>query len=261
MYYGKVEICGVDTTKLKTLSSEEKRRLLCLVKSGDAAASEEARSELIYANLRLVLSVIQRFSGSRENMDDLFQVGCIGLLKSIDRFDLDKEVEFSTYAVPMIIGEVRRYLRDNSSFRVSRSLRDLAYKALTVREEMMRRENREAAVDDIAAALGCEVRDVTEALASIADPVSLYEPVYSDGTDQIYVMDQIADEGEGDEAWLEDIALREALSKLAPRERSIIEMRYFYGKTQTEIASKIGISQAQVSRLEKSALSSIKRQM
>ncbi len=261
MYYGKVEICGVDTTKLKTLSSEEKRRLLVLVKDGDRTASEAARSELIYANLRLVLSVIQRFSGSRENMDDLFQVGCIGLLKSIDRFDLDKEVEFSTYAVPMIIGEVRRYLRDNSSFRVSRSLRDLAYKALTVREDMMRRENREATVDDIAAALGCEVRDVTEALASIADPVSLYEPVYSDGTDQIYVMDQISDEGEGDEAWLEDIALREALSKLAPRERSIIEMRYFYGKTQTEIASKIGISQAQVSRLEKSALSSIKRQM
>ncbi|MCD8055225.1 MAG: RNA polymerase sporulation sigma factor SigG [Clostridiales bacterium] len=257
MYYGKVEICGLDTSKLKTLTSEEKRELLLRASGGDGAA----RDELIFANLRLVLSVIQRFSGSRENMDDLFQVGCIGLLKSIDRFDLDKEVEFSTYAVPMIIGEVRRYLRDNASLRVSRSLRDLAYKALTVREETLRHENREATLDEIAKALGVGVHEVTEAMSSVADPVSLYEPIYNDGADPIYVMDQISDESCSDEAWLENIALKEALSKLTPRERSIIELRYYGGKTQTEIAARIGISQAQVSRLEKSALSQIRKQM
>ncbi len=255
MYHGKVEICGVNTAKLKTLGSEEKRELLLKIKEGDG----HAREELFSGNLRLVLSIVGRFSNRRENMDDLFQVGCIGLLKAIDNFDVTKEVEFSTYAVPMIIGEIRRYLRDNAAIRVSRSLRDLAYKALSAKEKFMRDNNREPSVDEIAKELEVKKEDVAEALEAIVDPVSLYEPLYNDGTDCVYVMDQISDDGSSDEAWLEDIALREALGKLSARERAIIEARYYRGKTQMEIAAEIGISQAQVSRLEKGALDSIRR--
>ena len=257
MYYNKVEICGVNTAKLHTLTSEEKKKLLKRIKSGD----EHARAELIGGNLRLVLSIIQRFGSRRENMDDLFQVGCIGLVKAIDNFDLDKEVELSTYAVPMIIGEIRRYLRDNASIRVSRSLRDLAYKSLAEKERLSRELGRDVTVDEIAASMGEKKEAVTEALESIVDPVSLYEPLYDDGNDCIYVMDQISDDKNCDDTWIEDIALREALSKLGDRERTIIELRYFRGKTQMEIAGEIGISQAQVSRLEKGALDSIRRHM
>ena len=251
----KVEICGVNTSALPVLSREEKEALFVKIQEGDA----EARKTFIEGNLRLVLSVIQRFSNRGENPDDLFQVGCIGLLKAIDNFDITKEVELSTYAVPMIIGEIRRYLRDNAAIRVSRSLRDLAYKALGVKEKFMRENDREPTVDEIAEALGEKKENVTEALEAIVDPVSLYDPVYNDGTDCIYVMDQISDEGSSDEAWLEDIALREALCKLSARERAIIEARYYRGKTQMEIAAEIGISQAQVSRLEKGALESIRK--
>ncbi len=256
MYYSKVLICGVNTSKLKTLTGEEKRALLIRVKNGD----ESAREELVNGNLRLVLSIIQRFVGRRENMDDLFQVGCIGLIKAIDNFDLEKEVELSTYAVPMIIGEIRRYLRDNASIRVSRSLRDLAYKALAAKERIAAKEDHEPTLDEIARELGETPQSVAEALESIVDPVSLYEPLYNDGGDPIYVMDQISDDKCSDEIWLEDIALREALRKLTPRERSIIEMRYYRGKTQMEIAGEIGISQAQVSRLEKGALDTMRKQ-
>ena len=255
MYYNKVEICGVNTAKLKTLSSDEKRELLLRVQNGD----ENAREELVSGNLRLVLSIIQRFSGRRENMDDLFQVGCIGLIKAIDNFDLGKEVELSTYAVPMIIGEIRRYLRDNSALRVSRSLRDLAYRALGAKEKLAATSDHEPTVAEIARELDEPIENVSEALESIVDPVSLYEPMYNDGSDPIYVMDQISDDKCSDEVWLEDIALKEALGKLSPRERAIIEMRYYRGKTQMEIAGEIGISQAQVSRLEKGALDSIRR--
>ncbi len=255
MYYNKVFICGVNTAKLKTLSSEEKRELLSRMKNGD----KRAREELVSGNLRLVLSIIQRFTGRKENMDDLFQVGCIGLIKAIDNFDLDKEVELSTYAVPMIIGEIRRYLRDNSALRVSRSLRDLAYRALGAKERLYAATSHEPTVAEIAAELGEPVENVSEALESIVDPVSLYEPMYNDGSDPIYVMDQISDDKCSDEIWLEDIALKEALDRLSPRERVIIEMRYYKGKTQMEIAGEIGISQAQVSRLEKGALDSIRR--
>ncbi len=255
MYYNKVEICGVNTAKLKTLSSDEKRELLSRMKNGDASA----REELVAGNLRLVLSLIQRFSGRKENMDDLFQVGCIGLIKAIDNFDLDKEVELSTYAVPMIIGEIRRYLRDNSALRVSRSLRDLAYRALGAKERLYAATVREPTVAEIAAELGEPIKSVSEALESIVDPVSLYEPMYNDGSDPIYVMDQISDDKCSDEIWLEDIALKEALDRLSARERAIIEMRYYKGKTQMEIAGEIGISQAQVSRLEKGALDEIRR--
>ncbi len=255
MYYNKVEICGVNTAKLKTLSGDEKRELLIRIKKGDKLA----REELVSGNLRLVLSIIQRFTGRKENMDDLFQVGCIGLIKAIDNFDLDKEVELSTYAVPMIIGEIRRYLRDNSALRVSRSLRDLAYRALGAKEKLYSSTSREPTVAEIAAELGEPVENVSEALESIVDPVSLYEPMYNDGSDPIYVMDQISDDKCSDEIWLEDIALKEALDRLSPRERAIIEMRYYKGKTQMEIAGEIGISQAQVSRLEKGALDSIRR--
>lgn len=257
MYYNKVEICGVNTSKLKTLTSSEKHELLQRVRCGDT----KARDELVSGNLRLVLSVIQRFGSRRENMDDLFQVGCIGLMKAIDNFDLLKEVEFSTYAVPMIIGEIRRYLRDNASIRVSRSLRDLAYKALGARERLSDSAEREPTIEEIARELGETPQNVSEALESIVDPVSLYEPLYNDGSDPIYVMDQISDDKNSDDAWLEDIALKEALGKLTPRERAIIEMRYYKGKTQMEIADEIGISQAQVSRLEKGALESIRRRI
>lgn len=257
MYYNKVEICGVNTSKLKVLSGEEKKRLLELAKNGD----EGARQELIDGNLRLVLSIIQRFTNRRESLDDLFQVGCIGLIKAIDNFNTELDVKFSTYAVPMIIGEVRRYLRDNNSIRVSRSVRDLAYKALQAKEKLQSESGSEPTASQIAKLLGEKESAVCAAIEAIVEPMSLYDPVYNDGGDSIYVMDQISDTGNTDEAWLEDIALREALKTLPERERAIIGMRFFKGKTQMEIASEIGISQAQVSRLEKGALERIRKQM
>ena len=257
MYYNKVEICGVNTSKLKVLGDEEKKELLRRTKAGDSAA----REELIYGNLRLVLSIIQRFSGRRENVDDLFQVGCIGLIKAVDNFNVDLDVKFSTYAVPMIIGEIRRYLRDNNSIRISRSVRDLAYRALQAREELTREKEGEPTVEEIARRLGEEREAVLHAMEAIVEPISLYEPVYSENGDSIYVMDQLSDTSAGDEHWLENIALRDAMNKLSERERKIIELRFFGGKTQTEIAESIGISQAQVSRLEKGALERMRTQI
>lgn len=254
MYRNKVEICGVDTSQLTVLSDEEKRALLLRVKQGDA----RAREALICGNLRLVLSIVGRFSGRRENMDDLFQVGCIGLMKSIDRFNVDLDVKFSTYAVPMIIGEIRRYLRDNNSIRVSRSIRDLAYRALGAREEIAHQKGREPTVEEIAERLGADKDNVADAMEAIIEPISLYESVYNDGDDTVYVIDQLKDNDDTDEAWIESIALRDAMKKLGERERSIILMRFYKGKTQMEIADEIGISQAQVSRLEKSALQKIR---
>ncbi|MBR6708391.1 MAG: RNA polymerase sporulation sigma factor SigG [Clostridia bacterium] len=257
MFHNKVEICGVNTAKLKTLTAEEKRILLEKSKQGDM----QARQELIDGNLRLVLSIIQRFTGRRENLDDLFQVGCIGLIKAVDNFNLDLDVKFSTYAVPMIIGEVRRYLRDNNAIRVSRSVRDLAYRALQMRENLSKENGCDPSVEIIAEKLGEKKEAVVRAMEAIIEPISLYEPVYSDSGDSIYVMDQISDDKNTDEAWLEDIALREAMKNLSERERKIINLRFFRGKTQMEIAEEIGISQAQVSRLEKGALERIKRQI
>ena len=253
----KVEICGVNTSKLTVLTEEEKRSLLEKAKRGDAGA----REKLIAGNLRLVLSVIKRFSGRDENADDLFQVGCIGLIKAIDNFNTALDVKFSTYAVPMIIGEIRRYLRDNNSIRVARSVRDLAYRALAVKEELQTKYNAEPTLSKIASELGVTTEEVSSALEAIADPVSLYDPVYNDGGDSVFVMDQISDDGGGADAWLEDIALREALKKLGEREWKIISMRFYKGKTQMEIADEIGISQAQVSRIEKAAIERIRRQM
>lgn len=257
MYYNKVEICGVNTSKLKTLTTEEKNELLKKSKNGDL----HAREELISGNIRLVLSVIQRFGSRGEDADDLFQVGCIGLIKAIDNFDLDVGVRFSTYAVPMIIGEIRRYLRDNSMIRVSRSQRDLAYRALRVKEELSLRLSRDPTDAEIAAEIEAEPAAVTEALTSITTPLSLYEPVFSEGGDALYLMDQISDDKENDETWIDNIAIGEAMKRLSDRERSIISMRFFRGKTQMEIADEIGISQAQVSRIEKGALDRIRRQM
>ncbi|MGM9635146.1 MAG: RNA polymerase sporulation sigma factor SigG [Candidatus Avispirillum sp.] len=257
MYYNKVEICGVNTSKLKTLTDEEKQELLKRTRQGD----EDARKKLIDGNLRLVLSIIQRFTNRRENLDDLFQVGCIGLIKAIDNFNTELCVKFSTYAVPMIIGEVRRYLRDNNSIRVSRSVRDLAYRALQAKEKLQASLNSEPTVEQIAQSLGEAPEAVAAAIDAIVEPMSLYDPVYSDGGDSIYVMDQISDTDNTDESWLEEIALKEALKTLSGRERDIINMRFFKGKTQMEIASEIGISQAQVSRLEKGALEHIRKQM
>ena len=257
MYWNKVEICGVNTSKLKTLTDEEKRELLIKAKAGDT----EAREELIYGNLRLVLSIIQRFSGRKENADDLFQVGCIGLIKAVDNFNVELDVKFSTYAVPMIIGEIRRYLRDNNSIRISRSVRDLAYRALQAREELTREKEKEPTVDEIAAKLGEKRELVLRAMEAIVEPISLYEPVYSENGDSIYVMDQLSDSSAGDEHWLENIALRDAMNKLGERERKIIEMRFYRNKTQMEIAESLGISQAQVSRLEKGALERMRSQI
>ena len=257
MYYNKVEICGVNTSTLKVLSDEEKRALLLRVKAGD----DSARQELIYGNLRLVLSIVQRFTGRRENLDDLFQVGCIGLCKAVDNFNVELEVKFSTYAVPMIIGEIRRYLRDNNSIRISRSVRDLAYKALQAREELTKEKSEEPTVEEIAKRLGEKKESVVRALEAIVEPISLYEPVFTEGGDSIYVLDQISDSSSSDEIWLENIVLREAIQKLSERERKIIYMRYYMNKTQMEIASEIGISQAQVSRLEKAALKQMKTQI
>lgn len=250
MYYNKVEICGVNTAKLKTLTDEEKTELLKKARAGD----EQAREDLINGNLRLVLSIIQRFSGRKENADDLFQVGCIGLIKAVDHFNTDLDVKFSTYAVPMIIGEIRRYLRDNNSIRISRSVRDLAYRALQVRDELAREREKEPDAAEIAARLGENKEAVTQALEAIVEPISLFEPVYSENGDSIYIVDQLSDNSVSDEHWLENIALRDAMSKLSERERGIIEMRFYQNKTQMEIAESIGISQAQVSRLEKGAL-------
>ena len=257
MYYRKVELCGVNTATLRVLTEEEKRALLLRVRAGDRAA----RQELICGNLRLVLSIVQRFSGRRESLDDLFQVGCIGLMKAIDNFNTALEVKFSTYAVPMIIGEVRRYLRDNNSIRVSRSMRDLAYRALQARDKLARISLRDPSVEEIARELGEEKGAVSAAMEAIVEPVSLYESVYNDGEDSIYVIDQLCDRESNDETWIEDIALREAMKRLGARERAIIEMRFYRGKTQMEIAAEIGISQAQVSRLEKNALERIRRQL
>ena len=256
-YHNKVEICGVNTSKLKNLTAEEKQTLLARSTAGD----KQARQALIDGNLRLVLSIVQRFSGRGENMDDLFQVGCIGLIKAIDRFDCSAGVQLSTYAVPMIIGEIRRYLRDNNSIRVSRGTRDLAYRALQIRDKLTKEYGREVTVEEIASVLGEKPAHVSRAMEAIIEPISLYEPVYSDGADSVYVMDQISDNENSDDIWLENIALKEAMKSLGERERRIIALRFFANKTQMEIAEQIGISQAQVSRLEKGALARIRRQM
>ena len=247
----------MNTSHLKVLTDEEKRDLLQKTKAGD----EKARGELIYGNLRLVLSIIQRFSGRRENMDDLFQVGCIGLVKAVDNFNLDLDVKFSTYAFPMIIGEIRRYLRDNNAIRISRSVRDLAYRSLQAREELIAIKEGEPTVEAIAQRLGEKKEAVLHAMDAIVEPISLYEPVYNDNGDALYLMDQLSDTSSGDEGWLENIVLKEALNQLSERERKIIQLRFYRNKTQMEIASEIGISQAQVSRLEKAALEKMRKQM
>lgn len=254
MALNKVVICGVNTSKLPLLSDEEKNELFIQVENGDRMA----RNRLIEGNLRLVLSVIQRFSNSSENADDLFQVGCIGLMKAIDNFDRSLNVKFSTYAVPMIIGECRRYLRDNNTIRVSRSLRDTAYKAIYTKEKILREEDREATIDEIANEIEVEKEMIVMALDAIATPLSLYEPVYQEGGDVLYIMDQVSDKKNKEENWVEDISLKEAMNRLSGREYDIIKLRFFEGKTQTEVAQEIAISQAQVSRLEKSALKSMK---
>ncbi len=254
MALNKVVICGVNTSKLPLLSDEEKNELFIQVENGDRMA----RNRLIEGNLRLVLSVIQRFSNSSENADDLFQVGCIGLMKAIDNFDRSLNVKFSTYAVPMIIGECRRYLRDNNTIRVSRSLRDIAYKAIYTRERILREEDREATIDEIAKEIEIEKEFVVMALDAIATPISLYDPVYQEGGDTLYIVDQISDKKNREDNWVEDISLKEAMNRLSAREYNIIKLRFFEGKTQTEVAEEISISQAQVSRLEKSALKSMK---
>lgn len=254
-YLCKVEICGVDTAKLPVLSSNEMTQLFRSYQEGN----ESAREQLIYSNLRLVLSVIQRFSNRNENADDLFQVGCIGLMKAIDNFNLQYEVKFSTYAVPMILGEIRRFLRDNTPMRVSRSLRDIAYKALQTREQMTAQLGREPGVDQIAKELDLPVEEVCAALDAIQEPVSLYDPIYNDGGDPIYIMDQVRDTKNTDFQWLENIAIQQALERLTPREQRIIDLRFFQGKTQMEVADEIAISQAQVSRLEKGALQSMRK--
>ncbi len=251
--YNKVSLCGVDTSKLPLLKEKEKERLLKEVKNGN----KEAREELINGNLRLVLSVIQRFTSRGENLDDLFQIGCIGLIKAIDNFDITQEVRFSTYAVPMIIGEIRRYLRDNSAVRVSRSIKDTAYKAMQVKERLTAEKQREPTVTEIANELGLPSAEVVVALESIVTPMSLYDPIYSDGGDTLYVLDQIGDNND-DNNWLQEIALKQAIKDLSDREKRILSMRFMQGKTQMEVSREIGISQAQVSRLEKGALDKIK---
>ena len=255
---GKVEICGVNTAKLKVLKNEEMTALLKRVKAGD----QEARREMIEGNLRLVLSVIQRFAGRGENMDDLFQIGCIGLIKAIDHFDADQfSVRFSTYGVPMIAGEIRRFLRDSSAVRVSRSMRDIAYRVLKAREGYVREHQREPGIEEIAKELGLRREEVVFALDAITDPISLYEPVYTDGSDAICVMDQVRDDRSSAERWLNHIALQEAMERLNERERRILQMRFFQGKTQMEVSREVGISQAQVSRLEKNALKQIRKSL
>ena len=254
MALNKVEICGVNTSKLPVLNAEEKEELFRRIKEGD----EQARELSIKGNLRLVLSVIRRFQNSSENADDLFQIGCIGLIKAIDNFDTTLQVKFSTYAVPMIIGEIRRYLRDNNSIRVSRSLRDIAYKAIYTRENYMKQYLREPTVTEIAQEIGIEKEMIVYAMDAIQNPVSLFEPVYTEGGDTLYVMDQISDKKNKEERWIENLSLREAMQRLNSREKHIIELRFYEGKTQMEVAQEIGISQAQVSRLEKNALKSMR---
>ncbi len=253
MYNSKVVICGVDTSNLPLLKEAQKEELLKKVKNGDSAA----RDELISGNLRLVLSVVQRFQGRGENPDDLFQVGCIGLIKSIDNFDISQGVRFSTYAVPMIIGEIRRFLRDNNPVRVSRSIKDTAYKAMQVKEKLMNKTQREPTVNEIAKELNIPKADVVLALESIVDPVSLYDPVYSDSGDTVYVLDQVGDNND-DKNWLDEIYLKDSIKKLSEREKTILTLRFMQGKTQMEVSKEIGISQAQVSRLEKSVIDRIK---
>ena len=253
MYANKVSICGVDTAKLPLLKEKEKEELLLKVKGGNS----NARDELINGNLRLVLSVVQRFAGRGENPDDLFQVGCIGLIKAIDNFDISQNVRFSTYAVPMIIGEIRRYLRDNNSIRVSRSIKDTSYRGMQIREQLTAKNQKEPTVSEIAAALELPRADVVIALESVVEPMSLYDPVYSDGGDTIYVLDQIGDNN-SDSNWLDEIFLKEAIKNLTPREKNILNLRFMQGKTQMEVANEVGISQAQVSRLEKGAIKKIK---
>ncbi|KGK88431.1 MULTISPECIES: RNA polymerase sporulation sigma factor SigG [Clostridium] len=255
MMINKVEICGVNTSKLPVLKEKEMKELLLSMRDGNT----EARETFIRGNLRLVLSVIQRFNNRGENVDDLFQVGCIGLIKAIDNFDLGQNVRFSTYAVPMIIGEIRRYLRDNNSIRVSRSLRDIAYRALQVRDRLVSENNKEPTVTQIAKELDVPREEVVFALDAIQDPVSLFEPIYHDGGDAIYVMDQISDNKNVDDSWLENISIKEAMKKLNDREKLILTLRFFDGRTQMEVADEIGISQAQVSRLEKTALKHMKK--
>lgn len=268
MYHNRtrVSICGVNTAHLRVLTEEEKHNLLVRMRDGTPAERQEARQDMICGNLRLVLSITQRFANRRDTgclMDDLFQVGCIGLVKAVDNFDPDREVMFSTYAVPMILGEVRRFLRDSSAVRISRSVRDLAYRALQAREELAGEQDRDPTPDEIAARLEVPRDQVVQALDAIVEPISLYEPVYSEGGDALYVIDQLSDTSRdaSDESWLENIALKEAVSTLNPREQTIIRMRFFRDKTQMEIASAIGISQAQVSRLEKAALEKLRRQL
>lgn len=257
MQYNKVEICGVNTAKLEVLSEKEKLDLLKIMKTGTKKERKKARETLVNGNLRLVLSVIQRFTNRGENLDDLFQVGCIGLIKAIDNFDINLNVKFSTYGVPMIIGEIRRYLRDNNSVRVSRSMRDIAYKAMQIKERLLASSNYEPTVEEIAKKLDVKRETLVVALESIMEPVSLYEPVFSDGSDTIYVMDQIGNKNE-ETNWLDEIVLKESIAKLNEREKKILNLRFLAGKTQMEVASEIGISQAQVSRLEKCALNKVK---
>ena len=260
MQYGKVEICGVNTSRLKLLSEDKKQELLKIIKNGSPAERKKARDEMINGNLRLVLSVIQRFVGRGENPDDLFQVGVIGLIKAIDNFDPGLDVRFSTYGVPMIIGEIRRYLRDNNAVRVSRSMRDTAYRAMQIKEQLTVKNNCEPTVEEIAKIMDVPKETVVLALEAVVEPVSLYEPVFTDGNDTVYVMDQIGDKND-DSTWLEELALKEAISNLSDREKRILTLRFFRGKTQMEVAAEVGISQAQVSRIEKNALSSIKKNM
>ena len=255
--YNKVELCGMDTAQLPVLTEAQKRELLTRAHAGDAAA----RQQMIEGNLRLVLSVVQRFAQRGENLDDLFQVGCIGLIKAIDNFDVNLNVKFSTYGVPMIVGEIRRYLRDNSSMRVSRSMRDTAYKVLQAKEAYLAKHQKEPTVEEIAQIIGIRREDVVFALDAILEPVSLYEPVYSDSGDAICVIDQVKDNKNTDERWTERIALKEAVGHLTERERKILSMRFFQGKTQMEVSTEIGISQAQVSRLEKNALRQIRKEL
>lgn len=260
MQYNKVEICGVNTNNLKVLKESEKRKLLEIIHNGTKSEQKKAREELVNGNLRLVLSVIQRFNNRGENADDLFQVGCIGLIKAIDNFDINLDVKFSTYGVPMIIGEIRRYLRDNNSIRVSRSMRDIAYKAMQIKEQYIAEKNREPNISEIANRLGIDKENVVVALESIIDPISLNEPLFSDGNDTVYVMDQISDSADQND-WLDEISIKESIKKLNDREKKILFMRFFKGKTQMDVANEIGISQAQVSRLEKGAISSIKNEI
>ena len=255
--HGKVEICGVNTSKLKVLKNDETMELLRRTKDGD----KNAREALINGNLRLVLSVIQKFIGRGENADDLFQVGCVGLIKAIDNFDITQQVKFSTYGVPMIIGEIRRYLRDNSAIRVSRSTRDTAYRIMQAREKLMSASQQEPTVEQIARELNIPREDVVFAMDAIVDPVSLFEPIYSDGDDTVCVMDQVRDNKNTDEHWLEHLALKDALDRLGDREQRILALRFYEGKTQMEVSNEVGISQAQVSRLEKNALSAIKKNL